>query len=271
LHHYLVVGAILFILGMIGFLSRRNLIVMFLCAEMMLQGVALNLVAFARYGGNLTGQAFVLFVLTVAACEAAIARLGSTDMHMKTISVAAAVFCLATAGVMAQEPITKTKSVSGTATIQAIDATTRAITLRDETGVEDTYIAGPEVKRFEELKVGDTIKMTYSESVVVQVRKAGAAPTGTTGAAPADPSVDAAVTRGTGALPGVTAAVQAKMTATVKAIDAATPSVTVTTSDGRTVTRKVEDKKNLEGVAVGDQIDITYTRALLTAVERAAK
>src|SRR4051812_4632034 len=73
LHHYLVVGAALFVLGMIGFLSRRNLIVMFLSAEMMLQGVTLNLVAFARYAGNLQGQAFVLFILTVAACEAAIA------------------------------------------------------------------------------------------------------------------------------------------------------------------------------------------------------
>ena len=91
LHHYLVVGAILFILGMIGFLTRRNLIVLFLCAEMMLQGVALNLVAFARYGGNLTGQAFVLFILTVAACEAAIAlalilmlykRKGSLDVSL---------------------------------------------------------------------------------------------------------------------------------------------------------------------------------------------
>jgi NADH-quinone oxidoreductase subunit K len=70
---YLVVGAILFVLGMIGFLARRNLIVMFLCAEMMLQGVALNLAAFARYRGNLQGQAFVLFILTVAACEAGIA------------------------------------------------------------------------------------------------------------------------------------------------------------------------------------------------------
>ncbi|HZY88881.1 MAG TPA: NADH-quinone oxidoreductase subunit NuoK, partial [Gemmataceae bacterium] len=66
-HHYLVVGAALFVLGMIGFLSRRNLIVLFLCAEMMLQGVAINLVAFARYRGNLQGQAFVLFILTVAA------------------------------------------------------------------------------------------------------------------------------------------------------------------------------------------------------------
>jgi NADH-quinone oxidoreductase subunit K len=73
LHYYLVVGAILFALGLVGFLARRNLIVMFLCAEMMLQGVAINLVAFARYRGNLQGQAFTLFIITVAACEAGIA------------------------------------------------------------------------------------------------------------------------------------------------------------------------------------------------------
>jgi NADH-quinone oxidoreductase subunit K len=68
IHHYLAVGAVLFVLGMIGFLGRSNMIIMFLCAEMMLQGVALNLVAFARYHGNLQGQAFVLFILTVSAC-----------------------------------------------------------------------------------------------------------------------------------------------------------------------------------------------------------
>jgi NADH-quinone oxidoreductase subunit K len=73
LHDYLIVGAILFALGMIGFLARRNMIVMFLSAEMMLQGVAINLTAFARFRGNLQGQAFVLFILAVAACEAAIA------------------------------------------------------------------------------------------------------------------------------------------------------------------------------------------------------
>ena len=73
LHFYLAVGAVLFALGLIGFLARRNLIVMFLSAEMMLQGVALNLVAFARFRGNLQGQAFVLFLVTVAACEAAVA------------------------------------------------------------------------------------------------------------------------------------------------------------------------------------------------------
>ncbi|HZU38589.1 MAG TPA: NADH-quinone oxidoreductase subunit NuoK [Gemmataceae bacterium] len=73
LQNYLVVGAILFVLGMIGFLARRNLIIMFLSAEMMLQGVAVNLVAFAYYHGNMQGQAFTLFILTVAACEAGIA------------------------------------------------------------------------------------------------------------------------------------------------------------------------------------------------------
>jgi NADH-quinone oxidoreductase subunit K len=73
LWHYLAVAAALFGLGLAGFLTRRNLITMFLCAEMMLQGVVLNLVAFARYHGNMGGQVFALFVITVAACEAGVA------------------------------------------------------------------------------------------------------------------------------------------------------------------------------------------------------
>ena len=73
LRNYLLVGAALFILGMLGFLSRRNLIVMFLSAEMMLQGTALTLVAFGRFHGNWTGQVFTIVILTVAACEASIA------------------------------------------------------------------------------------------------------------------------------------------------------------------------------------------------------
>ena len=73
LESYLIVGAILFGLGMIGFLARRNMIIMFLSAEMMLQGVAINLVAFSRFRGNLGGQVLTLFIVTVAACEAAVA------------------------------------------------------------------------------------------------------------------------------------------------------------------------------------------------------
>lgn len=73
LHNYMVVGAVLFVLGVIGFLTRRNLIIMFLSAELMLQGVALNLVAFSAYHRSFQGQAFTIFILTVAACEAALA------------------------------------------------------------------------------------------------------------------------------------------------------------------------------------------------------
>jgi NADH-quinone oxidoreductase subunit K len=73
LWHYLAVAAILFGIGLVGFLTRRNLITMFLCAEMMLQGVAINFAAFARYHGNLDGQVFVLFIVSVAACEAGVA------------------------------------------------------------------------------------------------------------------------------------------------------------------------------------------------------
>ncbi len=73
LQNYLVVGAMLFGIGLVGFFSRRNMIVMFLCAEMMLQGVSLSLVAWGRYHNDWGGQMLVIFILTVAACEAAIA------------------------------------------------------------------------------------------------------------------------------------------------------------------------------------------------------
>jgi NADH-quinone oxidoreductase subunit K len=73
LQHYLAVGAIMFCIGLIGFMTRRNLIVMFLCTELMFQGVAINLIAFAHYHGNLAGQAFVIFVLVIAAAEASLA------------------------------------------------------------------------------------------------------------------------------------------------------------------------------------------------------
>jgi len=73
LANYLIVGAMLFALGAIGFLSRRNLILMFLSAEMMLQGVSLSLVAWGRFHNDWGGQVLVLLVITVAACEAAIA------------------------------------------------------------------------------------------------------------------------------------------------------------------------------------------------------
>lgn len=73
LHNYLLVGGLLFTIGAVGFLVRRNLIVLFLCAEMMLQGITVSLVAWGRYYDDWGGQMLVLFIIAVAACEAALA------------------------------------------------------------------------------------------------------------------------------------------------------------------------------------------------------
>ena len=72
LAHILVVSAILFILGVAGFLIRRNIVTIFMCIELMLNAVNLAFVAFARQRGNLDGQLFVFFVIVVAAAEATV-------------------------------------------------------------------------------------------------------------------------------------------------------------------------------------------------------
>jgi NADH-quinone oxidoreductase subunit K len=72
LNNYLIVSAILFAIGTIGVLTRKNIIVMFMCIELMLNAVNLTFVAFSRYLGNLDGQVFVFFIMTVAAAEAAV-------------------------------------------------------------------------------------------------------------------------------------------------------------------------------------------------------
>ena len=73
LGHYLFTSAVLFVIGIVGFVSRRNMIVMFLCTELMFQAAAIAMIAFGRYHLDLSGQVFVIFILTVAAAEAALA------------------------------------------------------------------------------------------------------------------------------------------------------------------------------------------------------
>jgi len=72
LNYYLALSTILFSIGVVGVLSRRNAIIVFMSIELMLNSVNLTLVAFSAYLGNATGQMFVFFVLTVAAAEAAV-------------------------------------------------------------------------------------------------------------------------------------------------------------------------------------------------------
>lgn len=91
LAHYLILGAILFAISMAGiFLNRKNVIILLMAIELMLLAVNLNFIAFSRYLGDMQGQVFVFFILTVAAAEAAIglAILVTLFRNRRTINVA---------------------------------------------------------------------------------------------------------------------------------------------------------------------------------------
>ncbi|WP_437206193.1 NADH-quinone oxidoreductase subunit NuoK [Planctomicrobium sp. SH664] len=84
---YLAVGAALFVIGAIGFLTRRNLIMIILSAELMLHGVSLTLVTFGSMHHTLEGQVFTIFVLTIAACEAGLALALILALYQKSNSL----------------------------------------------------------------------------------------------------------------------------------------------------------------------------------------
>jgi NADH-quinone oxidoreductase subunit K len=72
LEHYLIVSALLFCLGLLGVIVRRNLLIMYMSLELMLNAANLALVAFSRFNNNLNGQIMVFFIITVAAAEVAV-------------------------------------------------------------------------------------------------------------------------------------------------------------------------------------------------------
>lgn len=160
------------------------------------------------------------------------------------------------------KPVTKGETVTVTAVIEAIDSTNRLIALKDDKGVTETIVAGPEVKRFDDLKVGDKVTFRYYESVVYAIQPPGAKPP-----APAT----SGMVRNVGPRPGGTMSEQLTAVVTILAIDLKIPSVTIKTADGSTMSFKIEDKKNMEGVKVGDKVQITYTRALAISVETPKK
>ena len=90
LNHYLILGALLFAIGVVGiFMNRKNLIVLLMAIELMLLAVNMNFIAFAHYLNDLSGQVFVFFILTVAAAESAIglAILVALFRNLRSINV----------------------------------------------------------------------------------------------------------------------------------------------------------------------------------------
>ena len=173
--------------------------------------------------------------------------------------VAAAVVVSMAGPAMAQTKTVRSEMRTETATIESIDAATRTLTLKKPDGTFVTTVAGPDITRFAEVKLGDTVNVRYYENVVVRVKQ------------PGESEVMSSVKGTTGSeqvLPGGTKAKQVTITATITAIDPATPSITFTGPSGFKYTSKVQDTEALAKVKVGDKVDIVWTEAMLVSLER---
>jgi hypothetical protein len=160
---------------------------------------------------------------------------------------------------MAQSKTVRSEMRTETGTIEAIDATTRTVTIKKADGTVVTTVAGPDITRFAELKPGDTINARYYENVVIRVKQ------------PGESEVVSGVKGTTGSeqvLPGGTRAKQVTVTATITAIDPNAPSITFTGPNGWAYSSKVQDTAALAKVKVGDKVDIVWTEAVLVSVER---
>jgi Cu/Ag efflux protein CusF len=147
--------------------------------------------------------------------------------------------------------------VTASGTVEAIDHTSRVLTLKDEDGELVTVDVPAGAKRFDEIKVGDKVTARYYDNVTVRLKKPGEAAVNVG---------EAAITPGAGAKPGATLAAQHTMTATVEAIDAKVPSITFKGPRGWKYSRRVQDKNVLKLVKVGDQVDFTWTEAVTIEV-----
>jgi hypothetical protein len=177
--------------------------------------------------------------------------------------------CLTGASMLAYAGVAfaQTKTIPGdkvtkTATVEAIERSTRALTLKGQEGNYVTLTVPADVKRFDEIKVGDTLTATYYENIVLRVQRPGEK---------AVDSASGAVTRGSGAKPGVTGATQRTITATITAIDPTIPSITFSGPNNWKYSSKVQDTQALSQVKVGDRVDITWTEALLVSFESPKK
>jgi len=183
--------------------------------------------------------------------------------HFRVLIMAVTlVTAMSPAAFAAQKPVTIGEAITETFTIEAIEHSTRMVTLKDKDGLLEDVICGPEVQRFDALKVGDQVTFRYHESVVTALRHS---------TSPAAAPVSAGVSRTPGAAPGGTISQQMTATVTIEAIDTKIPSVTVKTTNGRRSSFKIADPKNLTGYKVGDVVDVTYTQALAVSVTPAKK
>ncbi|HSQ80637.1 MAG TPA: hypothetical protein VLU54_05775 [Casimicrobiaceae bacterium] len=150
------------------------------------------------------------------------------------------------------------RTIDVEATITHVDAKTREVTLKGPQGNEITVVAGPEVKNFAQLEAGQTVTLQYLESLVLELKKGGGAPVARSergGSATAKP----------GETPGAIGGRQVTVVGDVVGLDPATQTVTVR-GPRRTVELDVRDPEQFKLIAIGDQIEATYTEAVAVSV-----
>ena len=155
------------------------------------------------------------------------------------------------------------QTVDVTATISAIDKATRDVTLKGPQGNELTVTAGPEIKNFDKLKVGDQVKAKYVEAFALQLVKGG-------GQTVARTEYMGGARAKEGAQPGGAVGRQVTIVADVIDLNPAKQMVTLK-GPHRTVDLVVKDPEQFKLIAKGDQVEATYTQALALAVEPAQK
>ena len=151
-----------------------------------------------------------------------------------------------------------THTVTLAGTVETIDHGKRAVTIKTAAGNFETIDVPSSAKRFDELKVGDKVSVTYNNNVAIRAKPPGEPPVDT---------ASKASTMGQEERPGGTASVQRTLTATIASIDKATSAITVVGVNGWKYSRHVVDPAVLEKVKVGDQVDISWNTDLKVVVE----
>jgi len=195
-------------------------------------------------------------------------------MKKSLVLIVAVLVCLSISGLTfageqtpaIEKPLSvrKDQVVTATATVQAIDLQKRVVTLKGSKGNVFDITVGEQARNLPQLKVGDEVVAKYYESIALRLVKHGEGVAGIQ-------ETGALARAKLGEKPGGMAGRQVTLTATITAIDQKKQRVTLRGPEGKSVTVKAEDPKNLEKVKVGDEIEITYTEALAISVEKAKK
>jgi Cu/Ag efflux protein CusF len=168
---------------------------------------------------------------------------------------------VAAASAPGQAAVLANESVS--ATVDAIDQTTRRVTLREADGTLLTFTAGPDVRNLAQVKVGDVVTLSHTVALVLELKK-------TTGGIRERVETEGGMRTAPGQMPGAVMAREIRVVADVTKIDSKNKTVTLR-GPKRSMKLRVDDPKQLAGIKVGDQVEATFIDAVAVTVEHSPK